>query len=224
VKSDTLLSNIVVIADSKHTAISNSLKQEFIAAKQVFSKKDKKGVDKYYIGKQDIEDVLKSGNNIVFLETRDIGFASNVTSILASLIQEENEDEKIEQRDIILVTTNFNKAFEAEEIANEHLSKLQFHYATTSKSYDEKDPFVKSYERKYFLTPNKRAVKGFDLTMDVVLRLVSSEDLFMSVNKAPVTEYVENKFSYKKKMFGGYYNDTVYLVKHQDLAIVEVKQ
>ncbi|WP_248723371.1 LysM peptidoglycan-binding domain-containing protein [Seonamhaeicola sp. ML3] len=224
VKSDTLMSNIVVIADSRHKAVSNGLKQEFIAARQVFSNKDKDGNDKYFVVKQQIEDVLKSGNNIVFLETRDVGFASNVTSILASLIQKENEDEQIEQRDIILVTTNFNKAFEGDEIANEHLSRLQFHYATISKNYDENDAFAKRYEQKYFITPNKRAVKGFDLTMDVVLRLASSEDLFMSVNKAPITEYVENKFSYKKKMFGGYYNDTVYLVKHQDLAIVEVKQ
>ncbi|WP_406684079.1 LysM peptidoglycan-binding domain-containing protein [Seonamhaeicola sp. MEBiC1930] len=224
VKSDSLLSNIIIISDSKHMAISNSLKQEFIAAKQVFSRKDKEGVDKYFVGRQDIEDFLKPGNNIVFLETKDAGFVSNVTSVLASLIQAENEEEKIEQRDIILVTTNFNKAFEGDEVSNEHLSKLQFHYATTSKSYDESDTFAKNYSRKYHITPNKRAVKGFDLTMDVVLRLVSSEDLFMSVTKAPVTEYVENKFAYKKKMFGGYYNDTVYLVKYQDLTIVEVKQ
>ena len=60
--------------------------------------------------------------------------------------------------------------------------------------------------------------------MDVVLRLVSSENLYISVNNAPLTEYIENKFGYKKKLYGGYYNDTVYLVKHQDLTIVEVKQ
>lgn len=67
-------------------------------------------------------------------------------------------------------------------------------------------------------------MEGFNLTMDVVLRLVTSEDLYMSVNNAPLTEYVENKFAYKKKLFGGYYNDTVYLVKYNDLAITEVKQ
>lgn len=60
--------------------------------------------------------------------------------------------------------------------------------------------------------------------MDVVLRLVSSEDLYMSIDKAPMTEYVENKFAYKKKTFGGYYNDTIYLVKYDNLNIVEVKQ
>jgi hypothetical protein len=77
----------------------------------------------------------------------------------------------------------------------------------------------------YHTTPSKRAVKGFDLTMDVVLRLVSAEDLFISVNKAPLTEYIENKFAYKKKLFGGYFNDAVYLVKYNyDLSIVEVEQ
>lgn len=119
-----------------------------------------------------------------------------------------------------------NPAFEGDEVSNEHLSKLQFHYASSTKAYSETDNniFVKHYSRLYNITPNKWAVKGFDLTMDVVLRLVSSEDLYASVNNAPLTEYVENKFAYKKKHFGGYYNDTVYLVKYDDLAIVEVKQ
>lgn len=224
VKADTLASNIIVIADSENMTISNTLKNQFITAKQVFSRKDKEGKDKFYVGKQDIESVLKDGNNIVFLETENEGFASNVTSILASLFQKNDTQLKTKERNITLVTTNFNKAFEGDEVSNEHLSKLQFHYATTSKNYSLNNSFVKNYERQYNITPNKRAVKGFDLTMDVVLRIVSANDLFMSVTKAPVTEYTENKFSYKKKMFGGYYNEAVYLVKYQDLDIVEVKQ
>ena len=59
--------------------------------------------------------------------------------------------------------------------------------------------------------------------MDVVLRLVSSDNLYISAKDTELTEYVENKFSYKKKMFGGYFNDTVYLVKYIDLKIVEVE-
>ncbi len=224
VRADTLVTNIVIIADYKHMNPSNDLKKEFNAATQVFSRKDKKGVDKYFVGRTDIENALKPGKNIVFLETKDAGFVSNVTSILTSLIQKEDRTTNTEERNIILVTSEFNKAFEGDEVSNEHLSKLQFCYATISKSYDENNTFVKNYKRKYNITPNKRAVKGFDLTMDVVLRLVSSEDLFMSVTKAPVTEYVENKFAYKKKLFGGYFNDTVYLVKYDDLRIMEVKQ
>lgn len=224
VKTDSLVENVIIISDSKHLAVVNGLKQEFNTAKHVISRKDKKGVDQYFIGKVDIENVLTAGNNLVFLETKDAGFVSNVTSVLASLIQKEDKEKETEERNITLVTTNFNKAFEGDEISNEHLSKLQFHYATTSKSYDLNNPFVKRYKSKYHITPNKRAVKGFDLTMDVVLRLVSAEDLFMSIAKTPVTEYVENKFAYKKQLFGGYFNEAVYLVKHQDLTIVEVKQ
>ena len=227
VKTDTLSSNIIIIADSKNTAIANSLKREFFNAKLIYSRKNKKdGKDEYYVIKEDIQDVLKAGNNIVFLETQNEGFASNVTSILASLIQEENEEEKLEAIDIVLTTTKINSAFEGEEINNTHLSKLQFTFATSSKSYNVSDNnlFVKKYEQVYKTLPNSAAVKGFDLTMDVVLRLVTSEDLYMSVKDAPLTEYVENKFAYKKENFGGYYNDTVYLVKHQDLTIVEVKQ
>ena len=227
VRSDTLTSNIVVISDTKTVAVANEIKREFNQANQVFSRKSKKtGKDEFFVTKEDIEDALKPGKNMVFLETKNAGFASNVTSVLASLIQEENIELKEEAIEIVLVTTNINSAFEGDQINNTHLSKLQFHFATASKAYSENDnnAFVKKYDKLYNVTPNKRAVKGFDLTMDVVLRLVSSEDLYMSVKNAPLTEYVENKFGYKKKLFGGYFNDTVYLVKYDDLTIVEVKQ
>ena len=227
VRADSLISNIIIISDTKTSAIANDLKREFNQAKQVFSRKNKKGEDEFFVTKEDIEDALKPGRNIVFLETTNEGFASNVTSVLASL-HNRRVTEEIDKKasEIVLVTTNINSAFEGDQINNTHLSKLQFHFATTSKEYSENDnnAFVKKYDKIYNITPNKRAVKGFDLTMDVVLRLVSSEDLYISVKNAPLTEYVENKFAYKKKLFGGYYNDTVYLVKYDDLTIVEVKQ
>ena len=174
----------------------------------------------------DLRNLLKPGKNIVFLETQSEGFASNVTSILASLKQKENIEEKLEAIEIILVTTNYNNAFQGDEVSNQHLSKLQFHFTTTSKPYNENDHgvFLRKYDNLYHISPDNRAIKGFDLTMDVVLRLVSSNDLYTSVNNAPLTEYIENKYAYKKKLFGGYYNDTAYLVKYQDLTIVEVKQ
>jgi LysM repeat protein len=225
VKADSLNKNIVIISDTKNSAIANEIKHEFNAARMVFSRKNKEGSDVNFVYVEDIRGTLKPGKNYVFLETLNEGFASNVTSILASLSQKaENNPSAIE---IILVTTNFNPAFEGDQVSNEHLAKLQLHYATTSKSYKEEDrnSFVVNYTKTYNITPNKRAVKGFDLTMDVVLRLVTADDLYMSVNNAPLTEYIENKFSYKKKLFGGYINDAVYLVKYDyDLSIVEVKQ
>ena len=225
-KSDSLIGNIIIIADTKNVATANELKREFNIAKLVYSRKSKEGEDEFFVTKEDIEGALKPGKNLVFLETQNEGYASNVTSVLASLNNKVDPESTEEPSEIVLVTTNINSAFEGDQINNTHLSNLQFHFATASKEYNENDnnAFVKKYDKLYNITPNKRAVRGFDLTMDVVLRLVSSDDLYASVNNAPLTEYVENKFAYKKKLFGGYYNDSVYLVKYDDLTVVEVKQ
>ncbi|MBD0832675.1 PBP1 and LysM peptidoglycan-binding domain-containing protein [Aestuariibaculum sediminum] len=225
VKADSTAKNIVVVSDAKHTAIANELKREFTYARLVYSRKDKDGNDAGYVTTSDIQSVLKPGKNYVFLETQNEGLASNVTVLLNSMHQTEAPKNGIKPIEIVLVTTNFNSAFEGDEVSNEQLSNLHFHYATAAKSYNEidKNTFVRSYETKYGITPNKRAVKGFDLTMDVVLRLVSSENLYASVNQSPLTEYVENKFAYNKELVGGYYNNAVYVVKYDDLNIVVVE-
>lgn len=225
VKSDTLSSNIVIVSDSKEAATANELKRIFSNATIVYSRKNKDGGDENYVLVNDIAGALKSGNNYVFLETSNPGFVSNVTSLLASVNNSSDEAEQVnEKKRITLVTTNMNDAFEDDQVSNKHLSKLNFHFASTSKWFDEdSNSFVKKYKSVYNTTPNKRAVRGFDVTMDVILRLVSSNSLYESVNDSPLTEYVESKFAYKKNISGGYYNDSIYLVKHQNLHIIEVK-
>ena len=217
VKADSIKSHVIIISDAKNSAISNLLKREFSSASQIFSRKDKEGKDSYYVLEDDILGKLKTGKNIIFLETENYTFVSNVTSILNSLNGDEHH--------IVLATTNMNNAFENDEISNYHLSNLNFHFPTVSKTYNEDNDngFSKRYKQAYGETPNKTAVRGFDLMMDVVLRLSSSKNIYTSVNEYPLTEYVENKFAYKKRLFGGYYNDTVYVVKYDDLKIVEAK-
>ena len=218
------VNNTIIISDSKNATIANELQQDFPHARHLYSKQNKDGVDENYVLIDDVAHMLKPGLNMVFLETQDDGFVSNVTSILNSLIQKEDLEEKKPEIKIMLTTTNENSAFKGDEVSNEHLSNLQFTYASMSKTQnaDNNNSFVEKYKKLYNTPPNKYAIRGFDLTMDIVLRLVSSENLYKSVNESPLTEYVENKFEYKKKLFGGYFNDSVYLVKYQDLRIVEV--
>ncbi|AUS06954.1 PBP1 and LysM peptidoglycan-binding domain-containing protein [Pseudotamlana carrageenivorans] len=225
VKADTLSYNVLIVSDSNSSAIARDLKNDFPAANHVESRKGKNGKDEFFATREEISRGLKPGKNYVFLETKNDGFASNVTSILASLIRKENTENQHQAVDIILVTTNINMAFESDQINNSHLSKLRFHFATGLLEYNESqyNSFVKTYNRIYNTIPNKRAVKGFDLAMDVVLRLASSNDLYMSTINAPLTEYVENKFAYKKQPLGGYYNDSAYLVMHDNLTIVKVQ-
>ncbi len=229
-KADTT-SHFVIISDSKNTARSGLLKTHFKNAAFVSSRKDKKTEeDEFYIIEEDLLKVIKPGNNVVFLETKNEGYVSNVTSILNSMLgKRKDEDgnviEDIEETKIILATTDKNRAFEGEEISNYHLSNLKFHFPTVAKTYNDvsENSFATRYKKTFKETPNKFAVRGYDVTMDVVLRLVTSQDLYTSINDTPLTEYVENKFAYKKKSFGGYFNDTAYLVKYDDLKIIEVK-
>jgi len=216
VKNNQNNSHIIVIADAKNSATRDMLKREFPTASLVNSRKNKSGEDQYYVTLADIENALRQGKNTIFMETESAGFVSNVTSILNS---KQNKD-----TEITLTTTNFNKAFESDEVSNHDLSNLHFTYATIARFNTEEgsNGFVNRYSEAFGETPGKMATRGFDLTMDVVLRLVTSDNLYTSAKDDELTQYVENKFQYKKKLFGGYYNDSVYLVKYQNLQIVEI--
>jgi LysM repeat protein len=217
-KADTT-AKIIVISDVKRKATSLKLKGKFPNAKLVNSRLDKKTEkDAYYVLEQDLLDVIEPGNNIVFLETDNPGFVSNVSSVLNGL--------NIGDTKITLTTTNQNSAFEDDEVSNYHLSNLHFTYPSISKmiNSESSNSFVNQYKKQYKISPNTYAIRGFDIAMDVVLRIVTSQDLYQSVNNAPMTSYLENKFAYKKKLFGGYYNESVYIVQYNDLEIEEVKQ
>lgn len=219
VKSDSLPKHIVIIADSKHKSVSDKLKAEFPSAKQLFSRKNKKGEEAFFIYQTDFENVFHKGKNIVFLETNNEGFASNVISMINGMAVNDIE--------IVLMTTDKNRAFEGREISNYHLSNLKFHYPSVNKTADigsSNNPFIRAYRRTYNVSPNKYAVRGFDLTMDLLLRLASEDDFYKASNSDIETEYVENKFRYSKKLFGGYFNEAVYVVKYDNLTIVEAEK
>jgi len=225
VKQDSVPSRIIIISDTKNKGVSNALKNELSVAKQIFSRIDEETQkDMHYILLEDIEEELLDGKTIVFLETSNEGFVSNVTSMLDGF---NGIDEELEiEREIILMTTNKNRAFEGENISNYALSNLKFHYSSYNKPYDSElsNSFVAHYKNQWNTAPNRYAVRGFDLTLDILLRLATEDDLYDASTNDIETAYVENKFRYSKKMFGGYYNEAVYIVKYQDLKIVEVKQ
>ncbi|MEO6348895.1 MAG: LysM peptidoglycan-binding domain-containing protein [Aquaticitalea sp.] len=219
VKVDSLRSNVIIISDSGSHIISDRLKSEFPNATQVFSKKGKEGKDAYYISAGDVSSALRSGKNYVFLQTTNAGLVLNVVSSLNSMTNKDKE--------VILVTTDKNDAYEYEHLSNYHLSNLKFHYPSVNKPLNSDNPtgFVKQYRATYGVDPNKYAVRGFDLTLDVLLRLASADDFYKASTNDVETQYIENKFRYAKKMAGGYYNESVYILQYTpDLTIEEAKR
>ncbi|MEZ4803755.1 MAG: LysM peptidoglycan-binding domain-containing protein [Gelidibacter sp.] len=219
VKSDSLRSNVVVVSDTASRNISNHIKSEIPSATQVFSKKNKEGKEAFYVSASDLTAAFKSGKNYVFLETNNAGLVLNVLSSLNSMTTKEKE--------LILVTTNKGDAFDYEHLSNFHLSNLKFHYPSVNKPLNSDKPngFVKLYKKEYGIDPNKYAVRGFDLTLDVLLRLASNEDLYQASSNDVETEYIENKFRYAKQLSGGYYNESVYILQYTpELTIEEAKR
>ncbi len=219
VKVDSLRSNVVVISDSANRGISDRIKSEIPNASQVFSKKNSEGKDAFYVNGSDLSSAYKSGKNYVFLETSS---AALVLSVVSSMNNMNNRD-----RELILVTTNKSDAFDYEHLSNNHLSNLKFHYPSVNKpfNFDKPNGFVKQYREEYGIDPNKYVVRGFDLTLDILLRLASADDLFIASSNDIETEYLENKFRYAKKLMGGYSNESVYILQYTlELTIEEAKR
>ncbi|MDB9754938.1 LysM peptidoglycan-binding domain-containing protein [Winogradskyella sp.] len=215
VKADSTKTKVVVIADQGHRSRSELLKKEFPTAKLIYSRKNKKGEDGFYLYPQDLENVFLAGKTIVFLETKSNSLASSVISMLNAL--------SVDKTEIVLVTLDKNKAFEGKSIDNNDLSNLKFHYASVNKDFDEtkSNSFVNSYKKVYGVSPNKYVARGFDITLDLLLRLALKDNLYEAAGNDIETEYVENKFRYNKSLFGGYVNEAVYIVKYDELRIVK---
>ena len=215
VKTDSISSEKYIISDSRSIDISNKIKKIFPDAKQFFSKINESGVDTKTLVYDDLDSTFVKGKNIVFLETKEQGFVSNVTSILNSFI---NDTINIE-----LVTTNKNNAFEGVNISNNYLSNLKFKYASTNKKIDiEKDKlFLDKFISTYKFFPNKYSLRAYDLVYDMLLR-ISNGDFDDSDIHEIETEYFENKFRYIRSKSGSIDNVGVYLMKFENLKIEEL--
>ena len=215
VKNDTLESSKFIISDSKKINISEKLKKIFPEAQQFYSQINDSGIDTKTLVFEDLDSTFVEGRNIVFLETNDQGFVSNVTSILNSFISDEQE--------IILYTTNKNKAFEGTNISNTFLSNLKFQYASTNRVIDKNinQDFINEFIALYKFYPNKYSIRAYDVVYDLLLRY-SNGNIDDPENHENQTEYFENKFKYYSTSTGSLDNISVYFLKHENLDVKQI--
>ncbi|WP_179335303.1 LysM peptidoglycan-binding domain-containing protein [Winogradskyella costae] len=217
VKADSLKTKVVIISDHLHRTSSEALQKQFPNSKLILTQKDKKdkSKDAYYIYHANLQNVFNAGKTIVFLETENTSLASSVISMLNGFA--------VNKTEIVLATLNKGKAFEGKDIDNNNLSNLKFHYPSVHKDFDEtkSNGFVDTYRKEYGVSPSKYVSRGFDITLDLLMRLASAENLYEASIDAIETEYIENKFRYNKALMGGYVNEAVYIVKYDNLRIVK---
>ena len=201
--------NVIIVADGRAFQIKSELNSLLQAAGTITPTDN-------YVSEAALAAKMREGANWVILESDNINVVSSTTSALNRLAR---------KYDITLLTTDKNDAYESDIISNNHLGTLKLHYPSVDKEYDTEisERFIDEYEERFGIEPNQYALRGYDLTMDVVLRLASAEDLYESFEKYPgYTEYYESKFHYLPKSGGGFTNDAVYILKlNKDLTISE---
>ena len=215
--------NIIIIADRRHAAVRDSILRRFPAAKVAEVKEEEKNIG-VNIDRLKLL-ISKTMENWIFVETDDFKLVSSVSSILNSfqnvLLDPLLDTERISVR---MLTTDKNEAFDNDVISSSHLSNLNFTYPSVYREVGN-DAFVKQYRKRFGDTPDRYAVRGFDLTYDLLLKLAYKNNLVEASKIIGETEYTGNKFSYEKKdATSGYFNQASYIMAYDAMRVKEVKE
>ncbi len=206
--------NILVIADAKHQEAKDSILNVFPMARVAKMSKDGS------LHLIDFQTMLsEKEENWVFVETDQPNLIASISSILNASIGpvEEGGDVKVK-----MFTTNYNDGFDGDAISRPHLSNLQF---TFPSSYREvgNDDFTRAYLKKFGHAPDRFAVRGFDLTFDLLLKLAHKKNLFETTSIIGTTEYSGNRFDYLNDWNSGFFNQASYLMQYDELRIKQIK-
>lgn len=200
--------NIILLSDSKSKDMNEKLQSSFLQAKNI---DNIQGIQKA---------LVKDATNIVFVSSDNVVFLSDAIRILYNTAGISGKNRNY---NIIMATLDKGEAYDHNSISNTQLSALKFTYPAANRYAGENNAFISKYLKTYKISPSKYAFRGFDLTMDAVLRTSLSGNFVKEANIGE-TSYQENKFQYIKNSVkgGGYENRAVYILRYEDLQISEI--
>ena len=212
---------ILIIADENSKVGQAAILKRFPTAKVVVVKEEEKNIG---INRDKLQTLLSDKvPNWVFVESDNYKLIASVVSILNSFnntaFDALSGNDKVSIR---MFTTNMNSAFENDVISNTHLSNLNFTYPSVNRQVAN-NSFVERYRKRFGDDPDRYAVRGFDLTYDLLLKLAYKNDLIDVSRFIGETEYNGNKFNYERKGVAGYYNQSSYIMMIDDLRIKELE-
>ena len=204
--------NIVIIADSLNLDIKNKLTSIFPNSIKI--KPEFEG----YVLPELLDSLLvDSLPNKVIVESEIFTLVSSIVSQLNSQITPE--------RDVRLYTTYKGNQYDDPSIDIKNLGDLRFTYPSISKKIrsDSITDFKENYKNLFGSLPNSDVFRGYDITKDIVLRILLDNNINKTVKYSEQT-YNESKFLYKKDTSGGLFNSSIYILKHFDYDIEEINQ
>lgn len=189
--------NVIAISDMEKTA-NRELISQIIPDTRFLPLNDRATPDE-----DNFKSLLDKGSkNYVILDTDRSPLFLNVTTMLLR----ESTDYNIQ-----LVVIEDTPVIEKQEVSPIRLRLLKTLYTSLYDTAENKNSsFHKSYFRQHGALPNENAVRGFDVTFDVLLRSLQRESFMESVENQ-TTRQSRQKFEYQKTEEGKYHNKTVYL-------------
>jgi LysM repeat protein len=187
--------NVMAIIDAKKTSSRDYIKSNYPKVKLLEGG----------ITSDKIRQLLVSGKkNYVLLDTETLTAITGTTRLLV---------EAQSQFDIQLAVAELTDKYEHNEVPLERLIKLKTLYpSATNDSQDERYiQFKRAFREKNGYTPTSYAIRGFDVTFDVITRLFQKED-FSTLQQNVVTEQVNNKFNY----INGNQNTGVFIMQYDE--------
>lgn len=203
---------ILIISDDKNRKTEFKLKEQFPLAEII------RPDEKFGYVKPDIVDSLLTPTrpNWVFLETEDLNLVTGMTSMLNA--------QQRDDRQVQLFTHYRSATYDDSNVSQAHLGNLRFTYP--SYFHEKRDSirikFDENYKKRFGKIPNRTAVKGFDVMIDVALRIAIKRTLPEGVSLG-LGEQLQHRFEYKFTPTGGYENNATYTIQHQGFEMIEVK-
>ncbi len=212
---------LLIIADEDNSKEKGAILKRFPMAKVVVVKEEEKNIG---INRDKLQTLLSDQvPNWVFVESDNYKLIASVVSILNSFNNTAFDPllgkDKVSVR---MFTTDMNSGFENDVISNTHLSNLKFTYPSVNRQVAN-NSFVERYRKRFGDDPDKYAVRGFDLTYDLLLKLAYNNSLIDVSRFIGETEYSGNKFNYQRKGVAGYYNQSSYIMMIDDLRIKTIE-
>lgn len=155
--------------------------------------------------------LVKGKQNYVILDSESLGAISGAVKLLAEAQKDFN---------IQLAVADKSDKYDNDEVPLDKLIKLRLLYPSITRDIQspQQELFDKLYRQKNGANPTPYAVRGFDITFDMIMRMFQPEEL-KTIMGAKASEQVENKFMYVAHD-GGNYNKGIYIMQYNAGNIV----
>lgn len=203
--------NIVIVADSLNREVEKMLQERYPFAIQF--RPEQGG----YLDSELMDSLLlDSIPNKIILESENFSLISSISSQLSGKISP--------SRPIQLFTTYRGSAYEDPNISAPTFASLAFTFTSGyhPQLFDE-GLMAERFLNRFGMYPSKEAKRGYDLTLDLLLRMTWKGNLAEGSSLGE-TDYFESRFDYKPLPNGSYINKGIFLLQYREDSIIILKK